>query len=76
MHGNVPYYRASRQVIGRDCSQKILSPSIYIVVGNFCEQSLPITCRDAQYKEEPETYVELDLIRKILVRPKPINRQP
>ena len=42
-------YRASRQVIGRDCSQKILSPSIHIVVGNFCEQSLPITCRTAQY---------------------------
>ena len=42
-------YRAVRQVIGRDCSQKFLSPSIHIVVGNFCEQSLPITCRDAQY---------------------------
>ena len=43
-------YWAVRQVIGRDCSQKILSPSIRIVVGNFCEQSLPITCRTAQYR--------------------------
>ena len=43
-----PIYRAVRQVIGRDCSQKILSPSIHIVVGNFCQQSLPITYRTAQ----------------------------
>ena len=41
-------YWAVRQLIGRDCSQKILSPSIHTVFGNFGEQSLPIPCRTAQ----------------------------